>query len=69
MRHEITVLGPDLQVGDVVLSAGISGVVGQVVRVSVGPACVGVWLADGSIHSIGVFEAVDVERELRAEAA
>jgi hypothetical protein len=69
MAAQTTVLAPDLQVGDLLIESGIGGVSGVVVRVTRAPTYVGVWLADGTAHSLGLLEACDVERELRVEAA
>lgn len=69
MRSALTVLAPDLQVGDLIIQTGIAGIVGQVARLHVSPKYVYVRLADGSDHVLGHLEACDVERERRAEAA
>lgn len=69
MPRETTVLAPDLVPGDVLLQAGLSGVVGRIVRVSVGPKVVAVTLDDRTTHPLGVLEVCTIERELRAEAA
>jgi hypothetical protein len=68
MPREATVLAPRLVPGDVLLQAGLSGIIGRVVHVSVGPKAVAVTLDDRTTHPLGLLEVCTIERELRAEA-
>lgn len=55
-------LAPELRVGDVVLEAGLSGVMGKVTALRVGPEVVDVTLDDGARWALCRFEVLRVTR-------
>jgi hypothetical protein len=63
--NEQSVLAPDLEIDDRIVSSGIGGVMGRVTALRISPGVVDVTTDDGMRHALGFFEVIRIERKTR----